>query len=362
MTVVIRPATSSDIPACDTIARQYPAELAFVRRASLQRGVDAGSLLVAEQGGQVVGFVLFHARRDGWRTIYDMAVHQDFVGQGIGRKLLYSVPTPVRLKCTVDNIRANRFYQAAGMTLAGREDGRKRALNIWEMRSTPGKTKRQKLPGFDVQPEYTCPLCGQVATLFGQYSPLMDWGVCRECSIKHPYPDDLFVPSTRRNRDKEPLMIDPNAPAEKRELRVVLEEMLRCAVDPSRLERPVVKFNLSGLELRNPVRRSKVHKYQKMHAQAKKSLRYTQMALPTCKRCGCGHNRLYEMRPGQFDYWSHCQRCEDEMAVESFWRHPAIFGGDDFETIMDRVQRSHPELFERGVLPGYWVTLMLREL
>lgn len=70
----------------------------------------------------------------------------------------------------------------------------------------------------------------------------------------------------------------------------------------------------------------------------------------------------YRYSPGQFDYWSHCQRCEDEMAVESFFRHPAIFGGDDFETIMDRVQRSHPELFERGVLPGYWVTLMLREL
>lgn len=35
------------------------------------------------------------------------------------------------------------------------------------------------LPGFDsaMTPQYACPLCGQVATLFGQYSPLLDWGV-----------------------------------------------------------------------------------------------------------------------------------------------------------------------------------------
>ncbi len=214
------------------------------------------------------------------------------------------------------------------------------------------------LPGFQVTEAYICPLCNQPARLFGQYSPLLPWGVCRACSIKYPYPEDLFVPSTRRNRDKEPLMIDP-APekAAQRALRVELEEMLRCAVDPSRIERPVVKYNISGLELRHPVRRSKAHKYNAMMQSARFRLTYRQVSLPTCRRCGCVHDRYYEMLPGVGDYKSTCQRCNDEEAVESFWNHKGIFGQDDDETILDRIYKSHPDLFERGVLPDYWFIL-----
>lgn len=214
------------------------------------------------------------------------------------------------------------------------------------------------LPGFAITEEYTCPLCQQPGTFFGQYSPLFPWGVCRECSIKYPYPVELFVPSTRRNKDKEPLMIDP-APemAEARERRVQFDEMLRCAVDPSRLERPIVKYNLNGLELRHPIRRSKAVQYNRWHAQAVHSLSFRQASLPICNRCGCSHDRSYEMMPGMVDYWSTCQCCADEIAVESFWSHKGIFGNDDDETILDRIQRSHPELFERNILPDYWFQL-----
>lgn len=214
------------------------------------------------------------------------------------------------------------------------------------------------LPNFASPEEYSCPLCGKVATLFGQYSPLFPWGVCRECSIQYPYPVELFVPSTRRNKDREPLMIDP-APelAELRERRIQFDEMLRCAVNPSRLERPIVKYNLSGLELRHPIRRSKAHKYQAAHVQAIHALSFRQVQLPICERCGCTHDRRYEMLPGVVDYWSTCQQCHDELAVETFWNMRAIFGDDDDETIMDRIQRSHPELFERNVLPDYWFKL-----
>lgn len=220
------------------------------------------------------------------------------------------------------------------------------------------------LPGFDDSMSvYTCPLCGQVKTLFGQYSPLFPWGVCRECSIKYPYPVELFVPSTRRNRDREPLMIDP-APERSalRERRIQLDEMLRCAVDPSRLERPIIKYNLSGLELRNPIRRSKAHQYQRMHFLANHNLNYQQIALPICARCGRAHNRQVELRPGMVDYRSHCQRCEDEMAVEALFRgRAAIFGADD-EDGLDRMFAAFPELFERGVLPDYWFTLVARKV
>ncbi|NJL53928.1 hypothetical protein HC928_01395 [bacterium] len=217
------------------------------------------------------------------------------------------------------------------------------------------------LPGFAVTPEYTCCLCGKVKSLFGQVSPIQPWAICRECSIAHPYPVELFVPSTRRNADKEPLMIDPSAPAEKRELRVMLDEMIRCALDPSRLDRPVVKFNLSGLELRNPVRRSKVAQYQRWHNQAIGRLAQNQMRLPYCERCGAAHDRYYEILPGRGDYWSKCQRCADEESVEALFRHRGIFGRDDVESIMDRLYKSHRELFDRGVLPDYWFSLAIAQ-
>lgn len=208
------------------------------------------------------------------------------------------------------------------------------------------------------QQEYICPLCHQPAQLFGQYSPLMPWGVCRECSIKYPYPDNLFIPSTRRNNDHEPVMIDPSPDkAADREQRVMLEEMLRCAIDPSRIERPIVKYNINGLELRNPVRRSRMRQLGTMMQNARHSLTYRQVSLPTCQRCGCVHSRYYETLPGVGDYYSKCQRCADEESVEAFWRMRRIFGQDDDESILDRIYKSHPELFERGIMPDYWFVL-----
>lgn len=224
--------------------------------------------------------------------------------------------------------------------------------------------KQLQLPGFEIVPEYRCCLCNEVKTLFGQVSPIQRWAICRECSLEHPYPVELFVPSTRRNREREPLMIDP-APGPKmdtkRERRVMLDEMIRCAIDPSRLARPVVKFNLSGLELRYPVRRSKARQYQRWHTAAKNALTRHQMSLPICRRCGAGHDRKMELLPGMTQYHDTCQRCADEITIESFFRHRGIFGSDDVESIMDRVQNSHPELFERGVLPDYWFVLLLNE-
>lgn len=218
--------------------------------------------------------------------------------------------------------------------------------------------RQLELPDFLPEQQYVCPLCNQPARLFGQYSPLLPWGVCRQCSIKYPFPDDLFVPSTRRNRDHEPLMIDPShEKSAQRTRRVELEEMLRCAVDPSRLERPIVKYNISGLELRNPVRRSRMRQIGQMMTRARHNLTYRQIALPTCRRCGCAHDRYYEMLPGVGDYKSTCQRCADEEAVESLWRLRGIFGQDDDETILDRLYRAHADLFERGVLPDYWFML-----
>ena len=120
--LLFRIASDSDIPAIDKIARQYPDELAFVRKVSIKRGIDNLSCHVACFGDVVVGFVLFHRRRDGWQTIYDLGIDRQYTGLGIGRNLLYSVPCPIRLKCKSDNARAIRFYENAGMRVESSDD------------------------------------------------------------------------------------------------------------------------------------------------------------------------------------------------------------------------------------------------
>jgi len=46
----------------------------------------------------------------------------------------------------------------------------------------------------------------------------------------------------------------------------------------------------------------------------------------------------------------------------SFWNNRGIFGGDDDETILDRIQRAYPGLFENGVMPERWFELRLEDL
>lgn len=128
----IRLAHPGDFDAITRIARQWNSELGFVSRAMLAQSVGAQELYVAEKEGETCGFVRWHRRRDGWSTVYEIAVDKTRRGQGIGRALLDAVPRPVRLKCTVDNAAANAFYAAQGMTLARVEQGKRRRLNVWE--------------------------------------------------------------------------------------------------------------------------------------------------------------------------------------------------------------------------------------
>lgn len=130
----IRLATDSDVPAMIAIAHQYRQELGYVNPAALREHIGRGTVLVCESGGEIAGFVDYHTRRDGWQTVYHLATHRDHAGQGIGRQLLYSVPCPVRLKVTVDNEVANKFYQSAGMRLVATEPGKRRPLNVYELR------------------------------------------------------------------------------------------------------------------------------------------------------------------------------------------------------------------------------------
>jgi ribosomal protein S18 acetylase RimI-like enzyme len=131
---MIRYATQSDIPAIKAIANQYKQELGFVNRAALAESVGRRELFVAVQGAKVAGFVNWHRRRDGWSTVYELAVDKTMHSKGLGRALLYAVPCPIRLKCTADNDRANHFYASAGMRMVGIDRGKNRPLNVYEMR------------------------------------------------------------------------------------------------------------------------------------------------------------------------------------------------------------------------------------
>lgn len=129
-------ATIDDIPAIQKIARQFGNELGFVMRVSLERAVAKSELHVAKNpDGDVIGFVNWHRLKKGTSTIYEIAVNSDYQKLGVGRNLLWSVPCPIRLKVTIDNDKANAFYQHLNMQLIDTEQGRKRPLNVYELKS-----------------------------------------------------------------------------------------------------------------------------------------------------------------------------------------------------------------------------------
>lgn len=142
----IRVGIAADVDACDRIARAqekaHPSSLGWVMKQSYT--AKNHTFHVAEVDGIIRGFVLYgtptRGKNTGWHVVHALAVQPGFEGVGIGRNLLYSVPTPIRLKCpqTVGKTprpnAANAFYRNAGMRLAGTEAGKHRALNVWELR------------------------------------------------------------------------------------------------------------------------------------------------------------------------------------------------------------------------------------
>lgn len=142
----IRAGTFSDVTACDVIARQQEkrnvSSLGWVMKQSYTAPRHA--FHVAEVDGVIRGFVLYSTPSRGknkdWNVVHALAVEAGWGDCGIGRNLLYSVPTPIRLKCpqTVGKLPvtnpANTFYRNVGMHLAATEAGNKRVLNVWELK------------------------------------------------------------------------------------------------------------------------------------------------------------------------------------------------------------------------------------
>lgn len=129
----IRVATHDDVPGILRIAHQYRNELGYVHPVALREHIARHTVLVAVQDNNLLGFVDYHSRRDGWQTVYHLATDRAHTAQGVGRQLLYAVPCPIRLKVTADNP-ANQFYAGAGMQLVASEPGKRQPLNIYELR------------------------------------------------------------------------------------------------------------------------------------------------------------------------------------------------------------------------------------
>lgn len=180
------------------------------------------------------------------------------------------------------------------------------------------------LAGFEQYLWPTCAVCHEQKPLVGQYSPRGRWGVCRECSLAHPMPVEAFMVGMRE------------ADSAARVAVVYAEDFVRRQYESLRPAVCGVKASkawVSPYDVR-------------------------QLAMPVCPRCGLPHVRMYTSLAGVVDYETHCQRCDDELSVETLWRLRRIWGNADVEDLLDKFYKRSPELFERGVLPDYWFTLM----
>jgi ribosomal protein S18 acetylase RimI-like enzyme len=147
---MIRLANENDLDRIKQIANQNREFIGFVMKVALKESIKNHSLLVYEKDNKIVGFVHFYKRLDVWNTLHELAVDKNYQNNGIGKELFSCVPIPVRLKTTVDNINAIKFYELNGMTQVRTELGKKRELIVFEslygleLKMTKNKSKKLK--------------------------------------------------------------------------------------------------------------------------------------------------------------------------------------------------------------------------
>jgi ribosomal protein S18 acetylase RimI-like enzyme len=142
----VRKACAEDLDSIKALADANKSSLGFVLRPALAAGIQRGWLLVAEHAGHVIGFLHYRHRQDSQTTLYEICVDKAWRGNGVGRSLVQALAAEseamgkvrIRLKAPTD-LPANVFYRQVGFILAGVEWGKRRQLNVWEIRSTDGR-------------------------------------------------------------------------------------------------------------------------------------------------------------------------------------------------------------------------------
>jgi len=110
-------------------------ELGFVNEAQCREK----DLYTVERDGAVIGAALAnHCVRKPQTTLYELAVLPEWRREGIATELINQLTrdsphNKVVAKCPTD-LPANDFYESNGWECVDQEDGKNRALNVWERR------------------------------------------------------------------------------------------------------------------------------------------------------------------------------------------------------------------------------------
>lgn len=132
MTVLIRQLHAADGPGCDMIMRSLPEWFGHEGGlADCARAVRSQRGLVAEEDGQVRGFVTWEPRTTVTAEATWMAVHRDTRNQGIGTRILEQL---------ADDVRHQGFRlllaltSAASRTPDGQPDSYEATRQFWQRR------------------------------------------------------------------------------------------------------------------------------------------------------------------------------------------------------------------------------------
>ena len=115
-------------------------ELGFISRGALETFVRKGRAIVYKRETILLGVLLYYDRRDAQVTLHYIAVLPHARLQGIGRRMVSYLASISKLsgkeflisKSPTD-LPANNFYERTGWELIGREQGKKRLLNVWNL-------------------------------------------------------------------------------------------------------------------------------------------------------------------------------------------------------------------------------------
>ncbi|OQA17397.1 MAG: GTP cyclohydrolase FolE2 [bacterium ADurb.Bin363] len=138
--VVVKYATSEHLDQIKVIADKNRDSLGFIIRSAVVKAIDNKEVFVALYNDNVVGFLIFHLRKDQQATLYDICISKNFRGRSVGKKLAKRLIVEakkhnklyIQLKCP-ENLPSNEFYKALNFELVGKETGKKRNLNIWKL-------------------------------------------------------------------------------------------------------------------------------------------------------------------------------------------------------------------------------------
>ncbi len=129
MPVSIRDAASADIPVILTIERAAPSAAHWSADQYTSR-INNGSVIVAEEEGQICGFLCAHAAAGEWE-IENVVVDEEFRRHGIAAALIQALLTKwesdggvaVLLEVRESNAAARALYEASGFREVGRRRG-----------------------------------------------------------------------------------------------------------------------------------------------------------------------------------------------------------------------------------------------